>query len=642
MNGSTVSRSVAIFALLFWSAAMAQPPSELSTPDPIDQSYPGVLTVAVDATDLDHHVFQIRETLSVTPGPLSLLYPLWLPGWHGPGGDVTRLAGLVLRAGDRRVPWTRDPVAPEVLHLVVPTGVSELTIEFQHLAPVNDVGGRTSVSRELVNVDWNTVLLYPAGYFLSAIRARASLRLPEGFSQATALRPVNQRGTRTEFAEVSLETLIDSPVFAGRHYKRIDLDATGAPRPVVLHLFADEADQLVTTDDQIEAHRALVRQADRLFGARHFAHYDLLLEQSKVIGGIGLEHHESSENAVHPGYFKDWAKGIRARQLLPHEYTHSWNGKFRRPIDLWTPNLNVPMRTSLLWVYEGQTEYWGRVLASRSALVTPEQARDQLARTAAYRAAMPGRTWRSLQDTTADPLLEHRAPRSWPDLQRGFDYYAEMALVWLDVDTLIRERSGEQRSLDDFARTFFGVQDGRVEPLTYTFDELVAALTAVEPYDWATLLRDRLEQTGEAGHLLDGLTRSGWKLDFDDQESESAKNAREEDEEKGPRKDLYWSIGVVVGKEGKLIEVRWNGEAFHAGLAPGIQIVAVQGVAYTPERLTDAIATAKGAGPAVELLVKEGERYRQVMINYHGGLRYPKLVRIDSIPDRLSAILAPK
>jgi predicted metalloprotease with PDZ domain len=301
MKRSTVSRSVSIVILLFCSAAFAQPPSEPSTPDPINQPYPGVLTVAVDATDLDHHVFQVRETLPVTPGPLSLLYPLWLPGWHGPGGDVTRMAGLVLRAGDRRVPWTRDPVATEVLHLFVPAGVSELTIEFQHLAPVNDVGGRTSVSREMVNVDWNSVLLYPAGYFLSAIRARASLRLPEGFSQATALRPVNQQGTRTEFGEVSLETLIDSPVFAGRHYKRIDLDATGASRPVALHLFADEADQLMAADDQIEAHRALVRQADQLFGARHFAHYDLLLEQSKVIGGIGLEHHESSENAVHPG-----------------------------------------------------------------------------------------------------------------------------------------------------------------------------------------------------------------------------------------------------------------------------------------------------------------------------------------------------
>jgi len=637
-----VLRHAAASFLLLSIAAIAQPNAAPTIPVPVDRPYPGVVTLAVDATDLDHHVFKVRETLPVAPGPLTLHYALWIPGWHGPGGDITRMAGLILRAGEKRLAWTRDPVETEALHLVVPAGARELTIEFEHLAPVNGVGGRTSVSRELVNIDWNSLLLYPAGYFLSAIQAKASLKLPEGFKHATALRPLQQSGQQTEFAQVSVETLIDSPVFAGRYYKRIEMDPPGTSHPVALHLFADEADQLKADDVQIEAHRALVRQADLLFGARHFAHYDLLLEQSKVLGGIGLEHHQSSENGVQPGYFKDWAKGIRARQLLPHEYTHSWNGKFRRPADLWTPNLNVPMGTSLLWVYEGQTEYWGRVLGSRAGLVTLEQARDQLARTAAYRAAMPGRAWRNLQDTTADPLLEQRSQRSWHDLQRGYDYYAEMALVWLDVDTLIRERSGEKRSLDDFARTFFGVRDGQVAPLTYTFDELVATLTAVEPYDWAALLRDRLDHTGDAGHLLDGLARSGWKLDFDDQESESAKNAREEDEEEGPKQELYWSIGVTVGKEGKLSDVRWDGVAFRAGLAPGVQLVAVQGVAYKPERLTDAITAAKDSGPAVTLLVKEGERYRQVALDYHGGLRYPKLVRIDSVPDRLSAILAPK
>ncbi len=632
---------VLLTGLFSLATALAQPGPVTSIAPPLDRNYPGVITLAVDATDLDHHVVRVRETLPVAPGPLTLLYPLWLPGWHGPGGDVTRMAGLVVRAGAQRLPWTRDPVATEALHLQVPAGSHELTIEFAHLAPVNGVGGRPTISRELVNVAWNSMLLYPAGYFLSAIQARASLTLPAGFSYATALRPHQQQGARTEFDEVSLETLIDSPVFAGRHYKRIELDPPATARPVVLHMFADEADQLLASDEQIEAHRALVRQTDHLFGSRHFAHYDLLFEQSKVIGYDGLEHHESSENVVQPGYFKDWAKGIRARQLLPHEYAHSWNGKFRRPADLWTTNLNVPMQNSLLWVYEGQTEYWGRVLASRSALVSAEQARDQLARTAAYHSTMAGRSWRSLQDTVADPLLEQRSPRSWYDLQRGFDFYDEMALVWLDVDTLIRERSGDKRSLDDFAKAFFGIHDGRVQPLTYTFDNVVAALSAVEPYDWATLLRDRLDRTGDAGGLLDGLTRSGWKLDFDDQESEFARNARDDDEEEGPRIHLYWSIGVTVGKEGKLVDVRWEGEAFRAGLAPGIQIVAVKGLAYKPERLTDAITSAKGAGAAVELLVKEGERYRTVMIDYHGGLRYPKLVRLDSTPDRLSAILAP-
>jgi predicted metalloprotease with PDZ domain len=638
---------ITLLACLIAAGSVVAQPVPRAIPDPVDRPYPGAIRLAVDATDLTHHVFHVRETLPVAPGPLTLLYPLWIPGWHGPGGDVTRMANLVLRAGAQRLAWTRDPVQTEAFHLDVPAGVTELAVEFDHLAPIAGSGGRTTVSRELLNLDWYSVLLVPAGHRLSAIRAQAALTLPAGFRSATALRPVAaptaaSATNRVDYAEVSVETLIDSPVFAGLHHRRVELEPVGAARPVALELFADEPEQIKADDAQIEAHRALVRQADRLFGARHFAHYDLLLEQSKTIGGIGLEHHESSENGVKPGYFKDWAKGIRARQLLPHEYVHSWNGKFRRPADLWTPNLNVPMRNSMLWVYEGQTEYWGRVLGNRSGLVTIEQARDQLARTAAFRAAMPGRGWRSLQDTTADPLLEGRARHNWYDLQRGWDYYDEMALVWLDVDTLIRERSRDKRSLDDFARAFFGVEDGRIAPLTYTFDDLVAALNAVEPYDWAALLRDRLDRTGDAGHLLDGLARSGWKLDFDDQESDLAKNAREEDDEDGPTQNLYWSIGVVVGKEGKLAELRWDGPAFRAGLAPGMQIVAVKGLAYKPERLAAAITEARGSGPAVELLVKDGDHYRTFAIDDHGGLRYPKLVRLDGVPDRLSAILAPK
>ena len=612
-----------------------------AAPDPVDKPYLGPITLAVDATDLDHRIVRVRETLPVAPGALTLLYPKWIPGWHGPSGNVTQLAGLDILHGGRSLAWMRDAVDTHAIHLVVPAGTSELTIEFQHLAPINGSGGRVSFNRNIVNLDWYSLLLYPAGHYLSALRARASLKLPAGFEVGTALRPARSRDATTEFKEVSLETLIDSPVFAGRHYRRIELDPPGVPRPVVMHLFADEPDQLTAGDEQIEAHRELVRQADRLFGARHFGRYELLLQQSKQLGGVGLEHHESSENGVKPGYFKDWAKGIRARQLLPHEYTHSWNGKFRRPADLWTPNLNVPMQNSLLWVYEGQTEYWGRVLASRAGLVSLEQARDQLARTAAFRSAMPGRAWRTLQDTTTDPLMPWRGDRAWYDLQRGWDYYDEMALIWLDVDTLIRERSGDKLSLDDFARAFFGMEDGRVAPLTYTFDDLVATLNRILPHDWAAMLRERLDHKGDAGQLLNGLARSGWKLEFDDKESDFAKNAREDDED-GPEQNLYWSIGVAVGKEGKLSSVRWNGAAFRAGLAPGMQIIAVQGLAYKPERLANAIAAAKGQGPALQLLVKDGERYLPVAIEHHEGLRYPKLVRIDGVPDRLSALLAPR
>ncbi len=600
------------------------------------------LRLSVDATDLDHRRVRVQELVPVQPGPLKLYYPRWIPGWHGPGGNITLLSGLEIRAGGQRLAWQRDPVETESLHLVVPDGVSELAISFQHLAPINGLGGRVTMSRNILNLDWFTLLLYPAGTPLSAQRAVASVSLPAGFEAGTALRPTARRGNTLDFAEVSLETLIDSPLFAGRHHRRIELEPPGAARPVALELFAEEPDQLEFSAAQMEAHRALVRQADRLFGARHFAHYDLLLLQSKQIGGVGLEHHESSENGVMPGYFKDWDKGMRERQLLPHEYTHSWNGKFRRPADLWTPDLNaLPMRTSLLWVYEGQTEYWGRVLASRAGLVTPEQARDQLARTAAYRQGLSGRAWRSLQDTTADPLLDALGKPAWPDMQRSGDYYDESTLIWLDVDTLIRELSGNQRSLDDFARAFFGVEEGRVAPLTYSFEQVVAALNAVQPFDWARLLRERLDRTGDAGGLLNGLTRSGWRLDFDEQESEAARNAHDETDD-GPNQSLEWSVGLVLDKNGKALRVLWDGPAFRAGVAPGQQVMAVQGLEYKPERLAAAITAAKGAGPAVELLLKDGERFWTAKLDHHGGLRYPKLVRLDGVPDRLSAILAPK
>ena len=627
-------RTAAVVALgLTCSVAIA------AMPEPEDKPYPGTIVLAVDATDLAHRVVHVHETLPVAPGLLTLLIPRWIPGAHGPSGDPTQLAGLMIRAGNLRLAWQRDAVAVEALHLDVPPGTGTLDIDFDHLSPIGSSGGRREVSSDLLNLDWTTLVLYPAGHWLSAIRAKATVTLPAGFAVATSLRPIGA-GPSQAFDETSLELLIDSPIFAGRYHKAVPLDPDGATRPVVLNLFADDPADLEVKPEMIETHRELVRQADLLYGSRHFRHYDLLLEQSKLLGGIGLEHHESSENGVKPGYFKDWGKGIKARELLPHEYTHSWNGKFRRPADLWTPNLSVPMRDSLLWVYEGQTQYWGQVLAARSGLVTAEESRDQFARSAAYRASLPGRSWRSLQDTTWDPLMENGGGRAWYDQQRGYDYYDEMTLVWLDVDTLIRERSGETRSLDDFARAFFGVEDGRVAPLTYRFEDIVATLNKVLPYDWAGLLRDRLDHVGDAGHLLDGLARAGWKLDFTEQQSEVAKNAREEDEDRGPVADFWWSIGVAVAKEGKLDSVRWGGPAFTAGLAPGQQIVAVRGLAYTRERLEAAITAAKGSGPSVGLLIKEGEQYRTVMVDHHSGLRYPRLVRIDGVPDRLSAILA--
>ena len=487
---------------------------------------------------------------------------------------------------------------------------------------------------EMLNLQWNSVVLYPAGYFSRQITVEPSIRLPAGWQFASALEAVSTSGGVTTFKAVSLENLVDSPTFAGRYFKRLDLDP-GGPAPVHLNVVADRLSLLEVKPDQLTAHRALVQQAYKLYGSHHYDHYDFLLALSDRMGGIGLEHHQSSENGTVPGYFTEWDKNADTRDLLPHEYTHSWNGKFRRPSDLWTANFNVPMRDSLLWVYEGQTQYWGFVLAARSGLLTKQQALDALATTAATYDHRIGREWRPLQDTTNDPIAAMRRPLPWRSWQRSEDYYSEGQLLWLDADTLIREQTRGERSLDDFARDFFGINDGSRVPVTFTFEDVVNALNRVQPYDWTKFLRARLDGHGP-GAPLDGLVRGGYKLVYTETPSDYFKDS----EARRKVTDLSYSLGMVVDSEAKLTEVMWEGLAYKNGLTVGTQIVAVDGTAYTADRLKDAIRDApKSRGP-MELLVKNGDRYRTVRMDYHDGLRYPHLERVASVPARLDEIFA--
>ncbi len=633
-------------ALLVLFARLA---SGQTAPPISEAAYPGTLTLQVDATDLDHRIFRVRQTVPVRPGPLTLYYPRWLPGTHGPTGQITDLSGLRFSANGQPVAWRRDPLDVFAFSLDVPAGASLLEIEFQRLSPLNREGGRVAMTPDLLNLQWNTVLLYPAGHADSRINITPSLRLPEGWKLATALRTAApQAGGRIEFRPVSVETLIDSPVFAGKHLERIDLDpeAVAAARaPVFLNVVADGPADLAMTAEQLAAHRALVTQADRLFGARHYAHYDFLFALSDQLGWIGLEHSQSSENGVPPGYFTDWAKSSAGRALLAHEYTHSWNGKFRRPADLWTPNTNTPMQGSLLWMYEGQTEFWGDLLAARAGLVPPADMRENFALIAAGLEAKIGRVWRNLQDTTNQNVMAGGARGGWSDWQRERgDYYREMVMVWLEADMLIRDASardasGGARSLDDFARAFFGPVPGRpdadIAPLTYTFDDVVAALNRVAPHDWARFLRERLD-TNQPGAPLQGLARAGWRLAWRDEPSVFAKGlaARRRFD------DFAWSLGIEVGREGMLGSVRWGSPAFVAGLSPAAQLIAVDGRSYKAERLKAAIAAAKQGKAPIELLVKNGDVYKTVAIDYHGGLRYPTLERIEGTEDRLAQVLA--
>lgn len=602
---------------------------------PRDVPYPGVMRLEVDATDLDHRIYYIRQAIPVSrSGPLVLLYARWIPGTHSPDGPLHNFAGLKITAAGKAVKWTRDAADVYAFHVDVPAGANALDIEAQYLTPVESSQGGAAITREMLRLNWYATALYPAGYFARQIQVEARLKLPEGWQFGTALEAASPAGAVTVFKTVSFETLVDSPVLAGKYFKKIDLDPGGRSR-VILNVAADEPEFLEVAPKVLEIHRELVRQADKLYGARHYDHYDFLLSLSDRLATSGIEHQRSSDNGVDPKYFTTWETAFISRDLLPHEYNHSWNGKYRRPADLWVPNLNEPMRDSLLWVYEGQTQYYGQVLEARAGFLTKQQALDNLAGIAAAYDARAGRTWRNLQDTTNDPIIARRRAIPWTSWQRSEDYYYEGLLLWLDVDTMIRQRSNGRRSLDTFARAFFGINDGDWGQVTYTFEDIVRALNAVEPYDWAAFLRTRLDETSTRAPL-DGFQRGGYRLVYTDMPTDFAKS----NEARRKTTDLSYSMGAVVDSNGKFTSVIWDGPIFRAGLTTETQIVAVNNVAFDGEKLKAAVKATKGNGPPVELLVKQGDLYRTIRLDYHDGLRYPRLERINGTPALLDDILA--
>jgi len=604
-------------------------------PEPADVAFPGTIQLDVDATDVAHRIFAVREVVPVAPGALTLLYPEWIPGHHSPTGPIDKLAGLQVTAEGAPLAWRRDPVDVHAFHVDVPRGVSEIELRFQFLSPQAKEQGRIVMTPEMLDLQWNAVALYPAGHFARDIRVAASVRLPAGWELATALSVAGREGDRVRFAPIDLENLVDSPLYAGRYARTFDLDP-GAQVPIRLHLFADEARDLEATPEQIEAHRALVRQILALYGARHFDHYDFLLALSDKQSRIGLEHHRSSENGVSHDYFTKWDEQWRSRDLLPHEFNHSWDGKYRRPAALWTPNYNVVKRDSELWVYEGQTQYWGWVLAARSGLWSREQAMDYLASIAArYDRGRPGMEWRNIQDTTNDPTIAERAPLPYRDYQMSEDYYSGGALIWFAVDAKLRKLTGGTRSLDDFARAFFGANDGAWDVSTYTFDDVVATLNGIAPFDWHTFLRSRLDGHG---NLSEGLADQGWRLVYDDRPSLTEKA----EEERYKSKSFTYSIGLGLDEKGKITAVLWNGPAYRAGVAPNMTVVAVDGREYTHDRLEQAIVAAGKSQTPIELLVREFDSYRTLAVDCRSGLQIPHLERIDGQPDYLDTVLTPR
>jgi len=457
----------------------------------------------------------------------------------------------------------------------------------------------------------------------------ADLTLPTGWQWACALQPKEQDGATVRFLRTALDVLVDSTVLAGRHFLKVKLD-----EQVTLNLSADRPDLLPSGEEQIEPHRAVVRQADALFGARHFGRFEMLLALSDHLTQVGIEHHQSCEAVSIPNYFTDWDTTFARRDTIPHEYVHSWNGKHRRGVDSWQPCFEKPIRNSLMWVYEGLTEYWSRVLAARSGLWTAQQARESLATTAATFALRPGSRWRPLIDTTRDPIIAARSPLPWKSWQRSEDYYPEGALVWLDVDTLLRELSGEARSLDDFAAAFFGADAHGPVTNTYRFEDVVEGLEAIASYDWQGLFERHLTERHEEAPI-DGLARGGYELVFRGEPSSFATSSQAV----FGTTDHNFSIGVSVDGEGELKDVLWEGPAFHAGLTTGSSILAVGGRAFGLAVLAEAIAVTASGRP-LELTVKNGGHIRTVRLDYDGGARHPHLQRIPDAPARLDKILA--
>jgi predicted metalloprotease with PDZ domain len=604
-----------------------------SIPAAKDIPFPGTVQLHVDATDTDRGIFRVTETIPApAPGPMTLLYPKWLPGNHAPRGEVDKIVGLTIKAGGKTLVWKRDPVDVYAFHIDVPAGAKALDIAFQFASATEANQGRIVVTPEMLNLQWQSISLYPAGWFTRNIAVSPSVTYPPGWQAGTALRAKPGTTSRVAYETVSYETLVDSPVFAGKYFRKEDLGGG-----VSLNIVADAPEFLAATPEQIEAHRRLVSQATALFGTRQFDHYDFLLSLTDRMGGIGLEHHRSSENGVNPEYFTEWDSGPGRRNLLPHELTHSWNGKHRRPADLWTPDYRTPMRDSLLWVYEGQTQFWGYVLGARSGLFTAQETLDALATIAATLDIRKAREWRSLDDTNNDPIISARRPKGWASYQRSEDYYNEGMLIWLEADAIIRAESKGTRSLDDFARAFFGTGEGDYGVKTYDFAELTRSLNAVTPYDWAGFLTKRLTEKA-AGAPLGGFTRSGYSLSYTEMPTPFFKDA----EKRGKELNLSFSLGLTIGKAGKVETVIWGGPAFDAGITTAAEIVAINGVTYGDDVLKAAITAAKGTTAPIRLTIKTGERVRDVSVQWNGGLRYPRLVKTGAAETGLALLLRPR
>lgn len=633
----------------------------VAAPEGAGRSAAGFIEVHLDAREVSRRILHVRQTIPVKPGPVTLAYPKWIPGEHGPSGPVIDLVNLKVTAGGKRIPWKRDPGDMFLYHLEAPPGTTALEVSFDQLTPTSmeGFGNGASASAQLAIIAWNQFLLYARGAGADDIKVAAEVLFPAGWRFGTALRMETATksdspgGAQTNastgvfdgpagaepvrFRPVSLTTLIDSPILTGAHFRTEKLSPPGDPRPAYLHVAADGEPALAAPPEVYDRYRRLVAEAQALFGARHYDEYHFLLALSERVAHFGLEHHESSDNRIpERALIDDETRPLHA-ELLAHELVHSWNAKYRRPKGLMAADYNAPIDSRMLWVYEGLTNYLGIVLAGRSGLLKPEELRDMLGWMAAEHSVRSGRGWRPLEDTGTEAQLLYGAPKGWASIRRSVDFYEEGTFLWLEADMLIRQKSGGRKSLDDFCKSFHGAPDSSPKVVPYTEDDVYAALSKVVEHDWRGFFKERVHDV-RPGSPLGGLEASGWDLTWSAGKTPWLKARESEDE----ISDERFSIGILIDKESLLVDVLGDSPAAKAGLAPGMKLMAVDGRKYGRDALEDALRAAKAAGKeSIDLLVEDAGFFRTHKVAWAGGLKYPVLQRRAGAADALGDIIRP-
>jgi predicted metalloprotease with PDZ domain len=591
------------------------------------------IALALDARDVTQRILHVSSEIPVAPGPLTLLYPKWIPGEHGPTGPLVNLVDLHLSVDGKELSWERDPIEMYALHLVIPAGATRLTAKADFLFPGEGFSSGPAATDAQAVISWNTVALYPQGVSAEVLRVAPSLRLPAGWTVATALVKQDEEGGATRFAPVSLAALIDSPLQVGAHRIDLDLGEHGGARHT-LSIAADRAADLTGADELAKPMSRIAAEAIALFGARHYNSYHWLLSMSDHIEHFGLEHHESSEDRVDEETLVQEANKRVLPSLLAHEFVHSWNGKHRRPAGLLSPDYLQPMQGALLWVYEGLTEHLGLVLPARAGLWTPEYYRESLAAIAAELDTRTGRDWRPLGDTAVAAQILYSTPADGRARRRSTDFYEESVFLWLDVDTLLREHSKGKVTLDDFCRRFYGGTSGASSVIPYTREDVVKTLNALVPFDWEGMFAERVDRVAPRLPMA-GVERAGWKLVYNDKPND----AMMDDDARRESHDWRFSLGFVVDKEGVIKEVLPDSPAGRAGMVAGEKVLGVGGHVYSPRAVEAAIAEAKGGTAPIEIVTADGDALRIHPLDHHGGPRYPHLERIEGKPDVLTEIL---